>query len=265
MPANYAHYIFGKAISKDLPSPLDAIINKNKELFLIGLHGPDILFYYKPLSSNSVNALGHRMHAEIAAPFFEYARSVIQSQQGARRERSISYIMGFICHFMLDSECHGYIAKKIAESGVSHCEIETEFDRYLLVKEHKNPLTADLARHIVSSPENAAAISAFFPDLSDKEIEKSLDSIKWFSKLLVSPNHVKRTALVTGLKAAGKYDAMGGLLVNFEPNPKCADSCQTLFHFLKNAIHPTLTLMEEYYAHLDEDEPLNERFQRNFE
>ena len=34
------------------------IVEKYPQLYLIGLHGPDILFYYKPLKSNSINSIG---------------------------------------------------------------------------------------------------------------------------------------------------------------------------------------------------------------
>ena len=35
------------------------------DLFFIGLHGPDILFYYKPLIyNNPTSKLGHNIHNE---------------------------------------------------------------------------------------------------------------------------------------------------------------------------------------------------------
>ena len=38
--------------------------------YMAGLHGPDILFYYKPLRANAVNQIGFGMHARPAAEFF---------------------------------------------------------------------------------------------------------------------------------------------------------------------------------------------------
>ena len=54
MPSTYAHYLFGKEVYKNLGDNIKNMINQNKELYLIGLHGPDILFYYKPLQNNSI-------------------------------------------------------------------------------------------------------------------------------------------------------------------------------------------------------------------
>ena len=59
MPTTYAHYTFGKKVLNELNIDIRDSININMELFNIGLHGPDILFYYKPLKSNKVNKLGN--------------------------------------------------------------------------------------------------------------------------------------------------------------------------------------------------------------
>ena len=44
MPTTYAHYKFGKEVLSALPRPLQNSIEAHRELFDIGLHGPDILF-----------------------------------------------------------------------------------------------------------------------------------------------------------------------------------------------------------------------------
>ena len=55
MPAAYAHYTFGEKVLEHLDDDLKGLLSKHRDIFNIGLHGPDILFYYKPLSSNHVN------------------------------------------------------------------------------------------------------------------------------------------------------------------------------------------------------------------
>ena len=52
MPSTYAHYRFGQEVLKELPNDIKKIIIENKELYDIGLHGPDLLFYYLPLKNN---------------------------------------------------------------------------------------------------------------------------------------------------------------------------------------------------------------------
>lgn len=43
--------------------------------------------------------------------------------------REYAYLMGFVCHFILDSECHPYVEEYIEKSGVQHLEIEEEFEK----------------------------------------------------------------------------------------------------------------------------------------
>ena len=73
MPSTYAHYRMGQEVALRVPKWKKNIIDKNKELFNIGLHGPDILFYYHPLASNRVNEIGYRMHEHSGSEFFEEA------------------------------------------------------------------------------------------------------------------------------------------------------------------------------------------------
>lgn len=49
MPSTYAHYRLGQEVLDNLTGGIKSTILNHKELYDIGLHGPDILFYYKPL------------------------------------------------------------------------------------------------------------------------------------------------------------------------------------------------------------------------
>lgn len=48
MPTTYSHYRFGKEVYKKLTPAQKAIIDPYRGLFDLGLHGPDLLFYYHP-------------------------------------------------------------------------------------------------------------------------------------------------------------------------------------------------------------------------
>lgn len=146
MPSTYAHYRMGQEVYRNLTGKPKQIIEKYKELYDIGLHGPDILFYYKPLFANPVNQVGYAMHDRPGIEFFRQASLVMQKAEN--KEACEAYIYGFCCHFALDVSCHGYIDEKIAESGVSHTEIEVEFDRKLMLTDGFNPLTHNLTGHI---------------------------------------------------------------------------------------------------------------------
>lgn len=58
MPSTYAHYRMGQQVRTMLDGNEKKIVEKYPQLYLIGLHGPDILFYYKPLSPMQLTVSG---------------------------------------------------------------------------------------------------------------------------------------------------------------------------------------------------------------
>lgn len=84
MPTTYTHDRFGKDVYRRLPGELRRIIRKEKKLYLIGLHGPDIFFYYHPLSTNPVVKKGHRMHERNADEFLPGAKRFTRSSRMTR-------------------------------------------------------------------------------------------------------------------------------------------------------------------------------------
>lgn len=75
MPAAYAHYVFGKKVFQELSGTEKEIIRKGEDAFLLGLHGPDLLFYYFPLCKNRINQQGVKLHKKIAAEFLNWEES----------------------------------------------------------------------------------------------------------------------------------------------------------------------------------------------
>lgn len=88
-------------------------------------------FYYGALGSNPVNAVGFGLHEASGADFFENARRTILESWDSEAARVYAY--GVLCHFALDVTCHPYVEEKIRRSGISHTEIEVEFDRKLML------------------------------------------------------------------------------------------------------------------------------------
>ena len=93
MPSTYAHYRMGQEVYRNLTGKPKQIIEKYKELYDIGLHGPDILFYYKPLFANPVNQVGYAMHDRPGIEFFRQASLVMQKAEN--KEACEAYIYGF--------------------------------------------------------------------------------------------------------------------------------------------------------------------------
>ena len=262
MPSTYAHYRIGQEILEKVNEKEKRIIKNNIELFNIGLHGPDILFYFNPLFSNSVNEVGYGLHEKSGMYFFKKASEVIKKFDF--KDEYLAYIYGFICHFVLDTCCHGYIDKKIEESKVSHVEIETELDRKLLIKDGYDPIRKCLTNHIIPSLENAKVISEFFDKVEDFEVEKALKSMIFYNKLLIAPSKLKRKAIFLLLKLTGNYENMHGLFINFESNPKCIDSTLKLLELYDNAKENAIKLINEFEETIRGTIPFNPLYLYNF-
>lgn len=244
MPSTYAHQVFGEAVRNALPDPLRSFIDENRELFSIGLHGPDILFYYRPLVRNPVSRLGGMLHRKPGIYFFRPAAKTL-----ARRgllAPDLAYLSGFLCHFALDAACHGYVAEKMQASGISHAEIEGEFDRSLLVRQGKNPLAEDLIAEVHPSAENAAVIARYFPTLNRQTVLQALRSMVFYHHLLFAPHNPKRTVLYTGLKLLGQYESLHGHIISEVPNPACADSNERLWQLLEEAVPQAVALITQF-------------------
>lgn len=262
MPSIYAHYKFGKDVMEKLPQEIKEEIYQNTPLYKIGLHGPDILFYFKGLRPNKVNQLGFRMHKESGKKFFKRAKSVWNERE--QLVPDLAYLYGFVCHFILDSTSHPYIEKKIKRSGISHTEIEVEFDRMLIEKEGKDPLNYELTKHISSSSYNAEVIAPYFRGITPKQVKKALEDMKFYNHLLKAPNKVKRKCLVYLLKLTKNEKEMKGLIINEKPNPKCEDSCKRLEELYIEGVDKAVRAIIEFHEFILEKGKLDENFELNF-
>ena len=262
MPSTYAHYRMGQEVLEQVSDPARSIIMKHKQLYDIGLHGPDILFYYHPLETNPVNAIGYGLHERSGKYFFGKAAEIIE--KAPDKEAALAYIYGFICHFALDSTCHGYIDEKIAQSGVSHTEIEVEFDRSLMIEDGKDPVRQELTKHIVPSMENVEVIAHFFPGTEPKQVKKALKGMIRNNQLLLAPSGLKRKMIYAILRLSGNYKEMHGLLVNFKANPACKDSTEKLHQMYAVAENRAVMLIDEYGKYMTKEVALNTLYNYTF-
>lgn len=262
MPAAYVHYRFGKEVTECLPYVHRKLITANQELFDIGLHGPDILFYSKPLSANAVNQKGYEMHERPAAEFFEKGAVLYKSSHN--KEALKAYLYGFICHFTLDSACHPYIEKMSQESGLSHSEIETELERFFMEKDGIDPMEYIPIQHIHASENAGKIIAPCFDPVTPAEITASLKGMILCHKILHAPQEKKRRLLYFLLRLIRKYNSMQGLIMKPEVNETCSRYCVLLNNMYTEAVTVASSLIQNYANVLDNSAELSSRFSLTF-
>ena len=70
MSATYAHYRFGAQMLPRMPADLSRTARRHRRLFEVGLHGPDLFFYYRPGIPAKLRVLGHKFHIQTGREFF---------------------------------------------------------------------------------------------------------------------------------------------------------------------------------------------------
>ena len=248
MPTTYAHYRFGCDACQQLPAEAQTVIQRHRSLFDFGVHGPDLLFYYKPLSKNHVNQTGYRSHERTGRDFFTQAAQTVAaaSDQDAAR----AYLYGVLCHFALDRECHPYVEQK-EQTGVSHSAIEASFDRFLMLKDRLEPVTHKVTQHLRPSQESAEVIAPFYAPLTVREVYQAEKSMRRYLNLLIAGG-LKRKGLLCGMSLAGKA-SMGDMFVPLQQNPQCVDSDEILFSHYQDALTLYQTLFSQLNALLAGD------------
>lgn len=244
MPATYAHYRFGQDVLKALPDKYRKVLLQEEDLFNIGLHGPDLLFYYKPFSHHPLHAEGGRMHRLTGRQYFSDAGKIFLDR--GSRKADYSYLCGFLCHFALDRACHGYINALADRGEVSHAEIESELDRILLKEDGADPVRRNLAAHIHASRRAARVISAYFPGASEKEILRGIRSLWEFNLLLTLPGHLGYRRVDRLLQKLPSYSFIHGHMINLDPNPLCDRSNSDLRQKYEGAVSDAVLLIRSF-------------------
>lgn len=264
MPDTYAHYTFGQKVLANLDKDTKNFVLENIDIFNIGLQGPDIFFYYKPFFINRVNSVGYKLHNEPASIFFKRAKAIIKSS--SKIDSAKSYIAGFICHFILDSECHPIINHLTDNfENYSHSEIETEFYRLLLEEDNHDPINYRVAEHLTINEKVSEQIALFFPQktINGQNVIKSVEAMKMYSVLMEELSQIKLIRDREDKKRRGVFEFAKGLIMKTEPQEQYLNSNFVLKDLYTRAISPTANLIEQYFESINSNK-LNRRFNRTF-
>lgn len=279
MPAAYAHHTFGQACIDLMPEKVKAVCLRHREVFDFGVHGPDLLFYYKPLSSNEVNRHGSELHHWTGKQFFEICRYVylgmpfgqLQDEPeeslpmtSSEKNALLAYILGFLAHFTLDSSCHPYINQMTEESSLSHNLIESQYEAYLMRKDGKKPLEIDRSLTLIPSKKRAQVVSHVFP-FDEETILECMKGQKMTLHLFYSPGEYKKKLVreaIGLLKIRGDF---ADLFLDEETITECEVFNEEILARQQKAIERYPILMKNLLNYLYDKEELTEYFQHDFE
>ena len=216
MPTTYAHYRFGQEVQRALPPEIKKTIENNQDIFNYGVHGPDILFFHSIVKRDRVCRLGSHNHS---APFREFMEAALGNFDGSDAARA--YLYGFICHFALDAYCHGYINTCVRTKGLAHNLIETEFDRFLLERDEKHPVSYKFRKELKPNADMAKSIAGVYPGVNEKEVGCCLKSMKKVVNTMVCPFFLKRGFIYLVLIISGNYRKRRGMIMKYRRDSHC--------------------------------------------
>ncbi|MBR0409684.1 MAG: hypothetical protein IJI25_01595 [Eubacterium sp.] len=265
MPTTYTHYVFGQEVKNLLPIKLQGLIEPLEDYYNIGVHGPDILFYYRAFCKNRINQYGVKVHKEPMKTFLDHAFTVFEDQP--QKKAAFAYLAGFMTHFILDSTCHPYIRRRIRETGVCHAEIERDWDSVMMQRDHLNPVSHLVARHIYPRPEYCRVIAPYY-DLTPLQMKNSLMDMK------LVLNHLFRSSFGVTSHLAALTNSLFLRNYNYQHyfvkkniNPKNIDTIHHLDKLYagcqKECAH-MITSLYEALARQDRSFSDEVRFQRHF-
>lgn len=259
MPATYAHWAFGRDCIELMPQEIQRIIHEHRDIYNLGVHGPDIFFY--DLAHKNITKYGTNMHYIPAAEFFKNAKQVYKEYPEFKDE-VLTYIFAFLTHFTLDSVAHGYVERKKEVSKISHNKIEAQWDRHLMKLDNRTPNLVDRAESLRPNKKNSNVISLFFPfapqDIlrtcrAQRKVIETLNSIstrnqKFFERILR-----KR-----------KLNDFADLFIGFEDEKICEDSNLRLDKLRNKAYKLYPKLFSNLTEYLNDSKKLNKYFNHDF-
>ena len=198
MPAYYAHYRFGKQVLPSLPADVRQCIQRFRRMYDMGLHGPDIFFYYYNPLNKAVGAdLARAFHRQSGREFFTRACAQAQS------EAALAYLYGLLAHYCLDSTCHPFVHKMVDIGEARHVALESEFERYLMAKDGiAAPHTHNRGEKLKLTRGECMTVAGFYPPASGGNVIRSVRNMAFSLKFLASPSRDRNRLILEKLSPA---------------------------------------------------------------
>ena len=260
MPATYAHYRFGASMLSKMPADISRTAKRHRRIYDVGLHGPDLFFFYKPIRSTKIGRLGNKFHRQTGREFFYRACRNLRIDPS---EAGQAYLYGVLCHYALDSHCHPLVERYSGEGIASHSRVEAEFERFLLEKDGKEPpYGMDLTKHMTLIMPECDTVSRFYPGSNGSSIRDSLKGMAKIRKTMELPEGVLRTAVIKTMSAGSAV--FRDMVVQPQPDPRCQMLNEPLLDAYRQAGIVFPEMLQQLGAHLTYNAPLGDLFEPIF-
>lgn len=256
MPHTYAHYRFGHKCLKYMSNDIQEIVNNNINYYLYGCQGPDIFYYYNLLKDNKVKKYGEYLHnsrVKDTLSLFE-----INFNKNKNRDASLSYILGYITHFILDSYCYAYVTEASKISDLSVDTIYKQLDEYYYLKDKINKKKFDISKKFIPSNALVKTINSLYDNFDESIYKKIIYDYKTKLFLLNDNTSIKKEMINIFTKLTSKQKN----IKSFDENifRKCFPFCVRCDKYFEIAAIHYKNLYKNYIDHLIKNTELNQYF-----
>ena len=251
MPANYAHHRFGKQVLKTMPPEQKQCIQRFRRMYDLGLHGPDIFFYYNPFVRTAAGDLGGTFHRMTGGDFFP------TTCRAATSEAAKAYLYGLLGHYCLDALCHPMVNRLDAIGEAKHALLEAEFDRYLLTLDGEtSPETFDMSRKLKPTRGECMTVAEFYPGATGGNVSRSVKNMAFLVRFLAKPGSEKLLKTLKLPFVDNKIPA--------QENEELAVYVGELKGLYDQAVEQYPEMLAQLLAHMEQETPLGENFGKDF-
>ncbi len=264
MPAAYAHFQFGQDCLKYLDGQDYRLVKKHKNLFNYGIQGPDLLFYSFFRGGRKVFKKGAGMHTLPGKDIFSDVKSIMLEGKG-NNEEFLAYVLGFLCHYTLDSTCHSYIERKKEVSEISHNLIESQYEAHLMRQNGVDRPSIYPRAYLMEPDKMDARIISTFYKLSAKTIYKCMKGQRTALNLFSMENSWRRKIFSNILEKYKPKVHYNDLLCDDDELEKARDSNMRLDKLRKIALSRYQDLYKNFKLYLSKGLDLSPYFENSMD
>ncbi len=133
MPSAITHELIADQAKELLPAAKQAAAFA-PDYYFLGAQGPDLFFFYRPLSRKEYN-LGKTLHRGKVYAWYNALLHALDGFSGEEYQKCLAYALGFCTHLAADTAFHPFVYAYLKENGCKkkvHQIMENDWDVYFL-------------------------------------------------------------------------------------------------------------------------------------
>lgn len=257
MPFLYTHIRFATKCIGVLPLEYKTIVENNLNYFYYGALGPNILHYHSPLTNRKYKDTSDEIHSnQLAIHLKRIKEDFIKNKN---RDAILSYSLGYISHFILDTYLNPYLNKSSNVLKINIELIKNEIEKYYINKDSIN--IQKILNDIKKLPINYSIISKEL-NIGINSTKQSISNMYQYSNILYIKNKSIISIFKLFLKLLNKQSFSNCFV--YGSNNKLTSQIIRCEKYFEIAIYHYQILLSNFVNYIYNDEPLDDYFYNSF-